>query len=166
MSQAVHFYKKYRYTGQVGTRFSLHPTHFYRTLQRIIKFETMKQRSQIATLLAALSFLPAQAEVREVVMNQDDIVVEEEHLPKRTPPSVLVVPSVTHDTDNQLLIVSVSSPASIRYTLADEQGTIVEEGDATVSKTLCIPTFGCQSGTHTIRIYVQGRCYKGDVYIE
>ena len=99
-------------------------------------------------------------------MNRDDIVVEEEHLPKRTPPSVLIVPSVTHDTDNQLLIVSVSSPASIRYTLADEQGTIVEEGDATVSKTLCIPTFGRQSGTHTIRIYVQGRCYKGDVYIE
>ena len=126
----------------------------------------MRTKTKIATLVAAMMFVSAHAEIREVVLHNDDIEVEEGHLPQRTPPSVLIVPSVTHDTDNQLLIVSVSSPASIRYTLTDEQGTVVEEGDATVSKTLCIPTFGCQSGTHTIRIYVQGRCYKGDVYIE
>ena len=79
--------------------------------------------------------------LREVVMHNGDIEVEEGHQPNRTPPSVLIVPSVTHDTDNQLLIVSVSSPASIRYTLADEQGTIIEDGDATVSKTLCIQSY-------------------------
>ena len=56
-------------------------------------------------------------------------------------PSVQVIPSVTFDTDNQLLIVSVSSPASIRYTLADEQGTIIEDGDTTVFKTLCIQSY-------------------------
>ena len=56
-------------------------------------------------------------------------------------PSVQVIPSVTFDTESQLLIVSVSSPASIRYTLADEQGTIIEEEDATVSKTLCIQSY-------------------------
>lgn len=101
----------------------------------------MRTKPKIATLVAAMMFVSVHAEVREVVLHNDDIEVEEGHLPKRTPPSVLIVPSVTHDTDNQLLIVSVSSPASIRYTLADEQGTIIEEGDATVSKTLCIQSY-------------------------
>ena len=127
----------------------------------------MNAKTKIATLVAAMMLIPAHAEVKKVILYEDyKVLPEAGHLPQRTPPSVLIVPSVTHDTDNQLLIVSVSSPASIRYTLTDEQDTIIEEGDATVSKTLCIPTFGCQSGTHTIRIYVQGRCYKGEVYIE
>ena len=101
----------------------------------------MRTKTKIATLVAVMMFVSAHAEIREVVLHNDDIEVEEGHLPKRTPPSVLIVPSFTHDTDNQLLIVSLSSPASIRYTLADEQGTIIEEEDATVSKTLCIQSY-------------------------
>ena len=51
-----------------------------------------------------MMFVSVHAEVREVVLHNDDIEVEEGHLPKRTPPSVLIVPSVTHDTDNQLFV--------------------------------------------------------------
>lgn len=44
----------------------------------------MRTKTKIATLVAAMMFVSVHAEVREVVLHNDDIEVEECHPPERT----------------------------------------------------------------------------------